>query len=211
MQHPNPSPVSSCGLRPSVDISQSASGSGRPDLALERESESPSISRLHYRALAEVVARTCPGWLRQDMDCIVQKAALKLWKQLEADESRHVTRAYLYRIANSTMIDEIRHRRTLKHSRFESRSDSLEDCAPASSAQWGAEAGLERSVFDSELQDCIRRLTENQRAATRLFLLGHSNKEIAAMLHWTEKKTESCRLRGRRLLRKCLQRKGIAQ
>lgn len=209
MQQSNPGPVASCEVRCVPEVSANPSGAGQP--GLEPEIPSSGISRKQYRALSEVVARTCPAWLRQDMDCIVQKAAMKLWRQLEADESRVVTRAYLYCIANSTMIDEIRHRRALKLSRFESRSDTLEDSAPASPALWGAEAKFEQSVFDSELRDCIRRLSEDQRAATRLFLLGHSNKEIATMFHWKEKKAENCRLRGRKSLRKCLQLKGIAQ
>lgn len=206
MQQSNPGPVTSSGVRPPAEVSPNPSCSG-----LEAERAPTGVSREQYRTIREAVARNCPAWLRQDMDCIVQKAAMKLWKQLEANPSRLVTRTYLYSIANSAMVDEIRHRRSLKHSRFESRSDTLEDCAPAVSAQWGAEAKLERCVFHRELRDCILRLSKDQRAATRLFLLGHSNKEIAAMFRWTEKKAENCRLRGRKSLRKCLKHKGIAQ
>lgn len=169
------------------------------------------FSRSQYQALREIVMLACPVGLRQDLDCLVQMSAVKLWKQLEVDPERELSKSYLYRIATSTIIDEIRRRGAKKCSFVQSSSDTLENCATAPGRHWGADVGLERAAFGAKLRGCLNRLPDQQRVATLLFLQGHSNKEIARMLNWTEKKTENCRLRGRDSLRKCLRRKGLAQ
>ena len=53
-------------------------------------------------------ARTCPPWLADQRDDIVQNALLRVMKVLEREEEGIRTASYLWRVAYSAVVTEIR-------------------------------------------------------------------------------------------------------
>src|SRR5262245_45413493 len=62
-------------------------------------------------ALMRAVLRRCPAWLRNDAEDIAQVAITKVMAAERASEGeRRLTSFYLYKVAHSALVDEIRRR-----------------------------------------------------------------------------------------------------
>ena len=66
-----------------------------------------------------------------------------------------------------------------------------------------------RLVVRQAIQDCLTKMADHMREPTILALQGHTIPEIAILLKLGREQTESRARRGRDLLRKCLNRKGV--
>jgi RNA polymerase sigma-70 factor (ECF subfamily) len=171
---------------------------GAPEAAAPAEEE---YARLRER-LVRAVARTCPPWLAARAEDVVQAALLKmLLRRPEGLEP--LPSSYLYRVAHSCLVDEIRRLRR----RREVALDEAE-AAPAPAA-----GGPERSGMDAEfrqaLEGCLQVLVEPRRLAVTLHLQGHPVAETARIMGWTEKKAENLVYRALADLRRCLSAKGL--
>jgi RNA polymerase sigma-70 factor, ECF subfamily len=159
--------------------------------------------------LARVMARMCPTWLSAQRDDLVQSAVMRLMRLLEGraaecEGNRPFTSSYLYRVAHSALVDEIRRVRRR-------RETDMEDEAVARVAV--TSDNPERTAVSHEIgraiQACLTRMKRERRLAVTLHLQGHSVSEAARILDWPEKRTENLIYRGLADLRACLTSKGM--
>jgi RNA polymerase sigma-70 factor (ECF subfamily) len=174
-------------------------------------SAAPPSTEEHYTALREdlgrAVRRVCPPWLRDREDDLVQCAVLRVMDiERKSEGIRDLGSSYLYRVAYSAMIDEIRRIRRRGETPLEAEGpepvhEPEVDKNPEELAQ-AAEQG-------AAIRDCLGLLPTPRRSAVTLYLAGHSVPQSATILQWTFKKTENLVYRGLADLRQCLMRKGV--
>lgn len=160
--------------------------------------------------LARAVQRVCPTWDAVRRDDLVQAAAMRVMQAVErapapdAEEETRFATSYLYKVAHSVLIDEIRLMRRR-------REDELPPEVAATVA--GAGHGPERVAASREvgraIQACLTRLLRDRRLAVTLYLQGHTVPDAARRLDWSAKRTENLVYRGLADLRDCLSSKGI--
>jgi len=156
------------------------------------------------RQLARAVARICPRWLAAQADDIVQAGMLRVMDILRESEGKATLNAsYLWRVAYSATVDEIRRLRRRREVPLDEVSpEVLPDASDPERSQAGSEIA-------QGLQDCLGRLVEGRRLAVALHLQGHSVPEVARLLGWGAKKVENLVYRGLADLRRCLVAKGL--
>ena len=121
----------------------------------------------------------------------------------ESEEPRALGSSYLWRVAHSAVMDQIRSRR---RQREETLEDLPERAAPASESP-------ERQRVAAELQYAIDEglaaMAESRRNAVLLYLLGHGLADSASILGWNTKQVDNHRYRGLAELRRHLRTKGL--
>jgi RNA polymerase sigma-70 factor (ECF subfamily) len=160
--------------------------------------------------LARAVARVCPGWLASQRDDLVQTAFIRVMQVIEAkarsaDEGEGIKAlqaSYLYKVAYSALVDEIRRVRRR-------RETGLEDVTVEPIERSDPERTASSSEIAGAIRDCLSRLKEERRLAVTLYLQGHSVPSAARVLDWTAKRTENLVYRGLAELRQCLLSKGM--
>jgi RNA polymerase sigma-70 factor, ECF subfamily len=178
---------------------------GAPELAGADDADA-AVAALRA-TLERAVRRICPAWLADRRDDLVQVAAMRvLAARSPAEGKPAVAASYLYRVAYTTLIDEIR--------RLRRRPEApLEDSEAGGHATVAPAAGPERQYAATEvgcaIRDCLSRLVEPRRLAVTLHLQGHSVPEAASILGWGSKRTENLVYRGLADLRACLTLKGV--
>ncbi len=166
------------------------------------------VTRLE-RVLGAAVRRSCPHWLAADADDIVQAAVVKIVEVLargEADVS--LGSSYLWRVAHSCLVDEIRRRRRRPEVTLDEATapeQRSHPSAPVDPERRAASAGLAAAI-----RACLRGLREERRQAVNLYLLGHTVPEIARLAGWATKQADNLVYRGLADLRRCLAGKGVA-
>jgi RNA polymerase sigma-70 factor (ECF subfamily) len=158
------------------------------------------------RDLAQAVSRVCPPAMADRRDDVVQNAMIRVMELLkrEPDHAR-LTPAYLYRVAYTALIDEVRNvsrRREVAMEEVEALPE--QPAAPGDPERAAGAAQIGRAV-----RDCLLKLSEDRRLAVTLYLQGHTIPEAAALLAWDGKRTENLVYRGLSGLRACLATKGI--
>ena len=156
-------------------------------------------------ALRTAVRRMCPAWLAAQADDLVQEALVKLWRMgLGGEGEREVPSSYLWRVAHSVLVDEIRRRRRRHEVPMDAEPEVTErEAERPGPERWAAGAGAGRAI-----RECLRGIVPPRRRAVTLHLLEHSVPEIARLLGWPEKKAENAVYRGLASLRRCLSEKG---
>jgi RNA polymerase sigma-70 factor (ECF subfamily) len=160
--------------------------------------------------LARVVARLCPSWLSSQRDDLVQSAVMRVMQIVDAESpDREVKRPlasfYLYKVAHSALVDEIRRVRR----RHESSLENHDDVTAAPAASVNPERIAASHQIGRGIRDCLCHLTRERRLAVTLYLQGHTVPEASRILDWSAKRTENLVYRGLAELRKCLTMKGI--
>lgn len=178
------------------DPASAGSGATPPAFQIDRISE----------VLARAVERTCPRWLADRRDDIVQAAAIKVVEVLRRGEHPQIRCAsYLWQVAHSAIVDEIRR----VQRRRELGLDDLEAPAlPATSAPDPERAAAGRELGWA-IQYCLERLLEPRRLAVTLHLHGFAAHEAVRVLGWDLKRVRNLTYRGLADLRTCLESKGI--
>ncbi len=154
------------------------------------------------------VARLCPGWLANQRDDLVQAAVMRVMhvvsRQSPGEGEQAFSSSYLYRVAHSALVDEMR-RMTRR------QETSLEDAAVdrAAIVVEDPERVARSREIGRGIQDCLGRMQRDRRLAVTLHLQGHSVPDAARVLEWPAKRTENLVYRGLADLRQCLQTKGI--
>lgn len=160
-----------------------------------------------YEYLDRAVRRSCPKWLKHLENDIAQKAALKVFRLLEREGSpEYLTGSYLYKVASSVLIDEMRSSRCASDQHQESL-ESME--LPSQDPQESPERRVTNQQIGQGILDCLSRLLRDRRMALSLKLQGYTARETAHLLGWDDKRTENLISRGRRDLRVCLRKKGL--
>lgn len=117
---------------------------------------------------------------------------------------RELSSSYLYRVAHSALVDEIRRatRRqetTLEDAAVERTAVSLHDPERVAASR----------EIGRGIQDCVAKMPRDRRMAVTLHLIGHSVPDASRVLDWPVKRTENLIYRGLADLRQCLQHKGL--
>jgi RNA polymerase sigma-70 factor, ECF subfamily len=159
------------------------------------------------RDLCRAVAKVCPAWLASRREDLVQVAMLKVMGlESRREGNPPLAASYLYRVAYSAVVDEIRARRRRPEVELEevdmTTRQATTEPAPDEAAR-GREIGR-------GIRACLALLLAERRAAVTLHLLGHSVPEAARLLGWAAKRTENLVYRGLADLRGCLAGKGLA-
>jgi RNA polymerase sigma-70 factor, ECF subfamily len=188
-------------------------GTGRPASETRDEGPEPEADLSQLRAtLRRAVARVCPAWLSDRRDDLVQMSLMRVMDIARKREGNHnFAASYLYKVAHSALVDEIRRVRRRREVSLEADFGSEEE-RPA----------VERAVSDDDpekramsreigrgIQTCLGSLLPERRQAVALHLLGHGVPDAARILGWSSKRTENLVYRGLADLRKCLESKGI--
>jgi RNA polymerase sigma-70 factor (ECF subfamily) len=168
--------------------------------------------RIDYSKLREdlvrAVTRLCPAWLSSQRDDLVQAAVMRVMQIVEqqggGEGVRSFTLPYLYKVAHSALVDEIRRVRR----RRESDLDEAE-AAPAAITDHDPERIAASREIGRGIQDCLSQMTRERRLAVTLHLQGHSVPDAARVLDWPAKRTENLVYRGLAALRTCLKKKGM--
>lgn len=161
------------------------------------------------RDLAQAVARVCPRWQPAFRDDLVQSAVMRVMQVLAkapagSEGESPLTSSYLYKVAYSVLIDEIRRERRRRETSLEEDAVAQKVIAGENPERLAASHELGRAI-----QDCLARLKRERRLAVTLHLLGHTVPAAARLLEWTAKRTENLVYRGLADLRECLTAKGM--
>jgi RNA polymerase sigma-70 factor, ECF subfamily len=160
--------------------------------------------------LERAIARLCPSWLANQRDDLVQAAVMRVMHVVEANvatqgPNRSMQPSYVYRVAHSALVDEIRRVRR----RQESPLDANESDAPIAAAHHDPERRAASHEIGRGIQDCLEHMSVERRLAVILYLQGHTVPEASRILDWSAKRTENLVYRGLADLRECLMRKGM--
>jgi len=148
-----------------------------------------SLERIR-QVLIRAVERHCPPALAAHREDFVQMALVRLLERPGGEGTSPRGASYLWRVAYTVVIDEIR--------RFRRQQRQSEQLAGGAGGAPGPEAR-------SEILDCLGGLQERRRTAVTLHLQGFRTGEVAAALGWTEKQAENLVYRGLADLRACLE------
>ena len=166
----------------------------------------PPVDFDRIRGLLErVVRQVCPPWLAGQSEDLVQNACLRvvqIWKKTE--EPAALGSSYLWKVAHSAVMDEIRHRRRQR----EIAMDNPGTAEPVSDAPSPEQASSAAELRGS-IEAGIRKLKESRRSAVLLYLYGFSLEESAQALGWTVKRVDNQRYQGLASLRAYLKRRGL--
>ena len=159
--------------------------------------------------LVRSVRHVCPAWLRDRADDIVQNALIRVLEISRVRESSSpVPSSYLWKVAYSATVDEIRRlRRRPEVSWEDAERGGSEPPDPVGPA--GPEADMALEELGAASEACLGALPEARRTVVGFHLLGYSAGEIAASLGRGEKSVRNLLHRGLVALRRCLAGKGF--
>ncbi len=175
--------------------------------------EPRTISEGDYAALrAELeraMRRICPAWLKESREDLVQNAILRMLEihrrsEEAGEKNRELAPSYLWKVATTALIDEIRRLRRKK----EVDLDEGVEATIATNDPGVAETLAGREIGRA-LRDCLQALVESRRLAVTLHLQGYAVAEAASLLAWDTKKVYNLVHRGLNDLRVCLTGKGV--
>jgi RNA polymerase sigma-70 factor (ECF subfamily) len=152
--------------------------------------EDPATIERIRQVLIRAVQRHCPAPLAAHREDLVQMALVRLLERAPGEETAARGTSYLWRVAYTVVIDEIR--RFRRQQRQAGQLSKDEPGAPGPEAR-------------SEMLDCLAGLQDRRRTAVTLHLQGFRTAEVAAALGWTEKQAENLVYRGLADLRACLE------
>lgn len=158
------------------------------------------------RRLARAVERRCPRWLSDQREDIVQVAVMRLMQITGRDErTEPFPSSYLWKVAFSAMIDEIRR---LRRAQLVSLDEAVVN-PPAPDSGSNPEAVRRGREIGGGIRQCLADLTADRRRAVTLYLVGHTVPEITRLMGWNLKRAENLVYRGLEELRGCLRGKGL--
>lgn len=161
------------------------------------------------RDVARAVARVCPSWIADRRDDLVQAAVIRVMRiakaQPASDEgTRAVSTSYLYKVAYSVLVDELRRLRRRRETDLDEEGATLTTDAGPDPERTTASRQIGRGI-----RACLKAMKKERRLAVTLHLQGHSVRDAARILAWTAKRTENLVYRGLADLRACLTAKGL--
>lgn len=160
--------------------------------------------------LKRAVAQTCPRWMSDRSEDIIQVALMRVVEIYRKREGNAEFSAfYLRKAAYSAVIDEIRRLRRRQEVPLEDESSEVR-FDPATETPDPERAAAAKETGQA-IRDCLGRLVSARRSAVTLNLQGHSVPEIGRLLGWTTKKAENLVYRGLADMRGCLDAKGVAR
>jgi RNA polymerase sigma-70 factor (ECF subfamily) len=159
--------------------------------------------------LLRAVRRACPRWLADRAEDLAQAAVIRVLEARREGEGPFPA-SYLYKVAYTTLIDEIRRLRRRPEVPWEDDADEAGPSGPPRAETPDPLSALAAAEVGQAIEGCLAQLAEPRRLAVTLHLQGHSVPEAAALLGWEEKRTENLVYRGMAELRRCLDSRGVA-
>jgi len=157
--------------------------------------------------LQRAVRRICPRRLVDRSDDLVQVAMMRVLEVRGRSEGLGtVPASYLYKVAYTTLVDEIR--RLSRRPEVPLEDEGREDGPPAP-ALHSPEDRLAAAELGEAIHQCLGGLGRDRRMAVTLYLQGHTVPQAATLLAWDAKRTENLVYRGLADLRSCLESKGL--
>ncbi|ADO75503.1 RNA polymerase sigma factor [Stigmatella aurantiaca] len=158
------------------------------------------------RDLDKALASVCPPSLADRRDDLLQVAMMRVVELRKRDPGHAaLSSAYLYRVAYTALIDELRRVNARKEVALEEGEQApVQPVAPGDPERSAGAAQIARAV-----RDCLQGLMQDRRLAVTLHLQGHTLHEAAELLGWESKRTENLIYRGLSALRACLSTKGV--
>ena len=148
--------------------------------------------------LERAVSRVCPAELSAQREDIVQAAMLRLLElRARGEEIEARPASYLWRVAFTTALDELRKTQRRREVKPPAEEDAVEPSAPVA-----------RPEMRRALEGCLAGLVTSRRQAVALYLHGFSADEAARSAGWDVKKAQNLIFRGLHDLRRCLMAKG---
>jgi RNA polymerase sigma-70 factor, ECF subfamily len=161
-------------------------------------------------AVTRAVRRQCPSWLSAAAEDITQSALAKIVASDKmAEGNPPLAPFYLYKLAHSALVDEIRRRR--RRAEVALDDDVVPSAEPhhaRTAAGSDPESGAAFRELGTAVRDCLRAMKRDRRLSVLLYLQEHTVPEAARILGWGAKRTENLVYRGLADLRACLQAKG---
>jgi len=158
------------------------------------------------RCLITAMRRVCPPAIADDAEDLVQRAMIKLMKsEVQSEENPGFSASYLWQVAYTAVIDEIRRR---DRRRGVPLIENSAVAIPASSQPDPEREATSRSIGDA-IRDCLLAMADSRRRAVTLHLVGHTVSEIACLLGQRSKQADNLVYRGMADLRRCLTGKGV--
>jgi RNA polymerase sigma-70 factor, ECF subfamily len=162
------------------------------------------------RDLQRAVSHTCPRWLADRSEDIVQVALMRVLEiHRKREGNAEFTAFYLKKAAYSAMVDEIRRLRRRQEVPLE--NDSSEIVFEPATERPDPERHATSRETGRAIRDCLGGLVRPRQMAVALNLQGHSVPEVGRLLGWTTKKAENLVYRGMADLRGCLDAKGVSR
>jgi RNA polymerase sigma-70 factor, ECF subfamily len=163
-------------------------------------------------ALMRAVRRRCPSWLANDAEDIAQVALTKVMTSERAGEGeRPYSSFYLYKVAHSVLVDEIRRRARRPEEALEAITGAeRQHQAREPVAAANPEEDARFRQLGEAVRACLGSMKRERRLAVVLYLQQHTVPEVARILGWAVKRTENLVYRGLADLRQCLISKGHA-
>lgn len=112
--------------------------------------------------------------------------------------------SYLYKVAYSALVDEIRRVRRRRETDLDDEADLCIAVTTDDPERTAASMEIGRGI-----QACLACMKHDRRLAVTLYLQGHTVTEAAGILEWPAKRTENLVYRGLADLRACLTCKGM--
>jgi len=154
--------------------------------------------------LAQAVRRVCPAWLSSERDDLVQIALVKiLERERRTGTQQQLEKAYLYRVAHSVLVDEIRSRRRRREEPLGEQPDGEREVRTTPEQQ------VASHELGRQIHECLQEIKRERRLALALRLQGYSVSECADQLGWQHKQTENLVHRGMADLRRLLEARGV--
>lgn len=156
--------------------------------------------------LERAIYRICPAWLSDRRDDLVQMAMMKVMEMQRRKSEGMIpaNASYLFRVAHSALVDEIRRLRRQRERPLEDGDDAVEPTDALDPERDAVARQTGRAI-----KDCLSFMKRERRMAVTLYLQGHSVPESSRTLGWKRKRTENLVFRGLDDLRHCLRKKGI--
>jgi RNA polymerase sigma factor (sigma-70 family) len=155
-------------------------------------------------ALHRAVRRFCPRWLAADQEDLVQAACLRVLRASTrgGKEPGSLEASYLWRVAFSAVMDEIRRRRR------EGWVD-VETAPSVADGRGDPESDLRAEQVRQAIREGLQSLGPARQGAVTLYLHGFSLGDSARILGWTSKRADNQRYQGLVELRRYLRKRGI--
>lgn len=152
------------------------------------------------------MGKVAPSWMRDQSDDIVQMAMMKIMRSGKIEDPEvELNNSFLYRVAHSVIVDEIRRQRRRNETSIDPKlPDPVEP-----SVRTNPETMANGQEIGAEIVDCLGQIAEQRRRAVTLYLQGHTVPEAAKLLGFSPKKAENLVYRGLADLRGCLRKKGL--
>ncbi len=164
------------------------------------------IAQLRAR-LEKAVAKVCPAWMAVQADDLVQVSLLRVLDVVaKSEQDRTFNASYLYRVAYSALIDELRRARWRREVPLD--NDQAEPMPIEEEAVSPEQRFAGRQLGDA-ITACLNEMIASRRRAVVLHLHGHSASESARLLGHRIKQVRNLVYRGLTDLRSCLRRKGL--